>query len=203
VRAIAAGDPAGMERLYDRFASLVFGIALRVLRDRALAEEVVQETFVAAWKHAQRFDPARASARTWIAMIAHRRAVDSVRRQRFHDVVRIEIGDEVPGAPVAADALVEVLGRLDRDRVQVALASITHAQRQCIELAYYRGLTQQEIAVTIGAPLGTVKSRVRSGLMGLRAALARSDAETTSLVGFAVRRDPLRSSVGPGPVAVR
>lgn len=170
---IAAGDSGGVADIYDRHSAVVFGLAMRIANDRAIAEDVVQETFVSVWRCASGFDPAKASARTWILTIAHHRAVDAVRRRR-RPVISLN-GDE-DGAPVWApagpDVWPEVCARLDGAAVRLALAELPHVQRRTIELAYFGGMTQQEIAETTGAPLGTVKSRVRLGLSGLRRSLS-------------------------------
>jgi RNA polymerase sigma-70 factor (ECF subfamily) len=166
----ASGDAGAIAALYDRYASAVMGIALRVTGDREGAEDVVQETFVSVWKNAARFDPTRGSDRSWVLSIAHHRAVDVVRRRRIRPV-SLDGDVEVP-LPPGPDVWPEVMGRLDRAAIATALDALPDAQRRCIELAYMAGLTQQEIAIATGAPLGTVKSRVRMGLIRLHELLA-------------------------------
>ncbi len=175
---IAAGDSGGVADLYDRHSAMVFGIAIRVTNDHGLAEDVVQETFVSLWQGASGFDPAKASARTWILTIAHRRAVDAVRRRR-RPVLSLDLdADESPmWVPDAADVWTEVSARHDAAAVQRALAELPEAQRRSLELAYFGGLTQQEIAASTGAALGTVKGRVRLGLSSLRELLSPAEAE--------------------------
>jgi len=176
---IAAGDTEGVAGLYDRHSAMVFGLALRVTNDHGLAEDVVQETFVSVWQSASSFDPARASARTWILTIAHRRAVDAVRRRR-QPVLSLDINvDEPPlrSLPVAPDVWPEVSARLDGAAIQLALAELPIAQRRSLELAYFNGLTQLEIAAFTGDALGTVKGRVRLGLSTLRKLLSVVDAD--------------------------
>ncbi len=164
------GDPAGITALYDRYGPAVLALALRVVGDRTTAEDVVQETFVGVWKNAWRFDVGRGSARTWILSIAHHRAVDAVRRhRRIH--VPLEPGEEPIDMPSAPDVWPEVVGRLDRAAIVEALTALPEAQRHCIELAFFDGLTHQEIAAVTETPLGTVKSRIRAGLLRLRRSL--------------------------------
>jgi len=173
---IVAGDAGGVADLYDRHSAMVFGLALRVTNDQGLAEDVVQETFVSVWQAASSFDPTKASARTWILTIAHRRAVDAVRRRR-RPVLSLDLNDaDAPmRLPAVPDVWAEVSPRLDRVTVQVALAKLPEAQRLSLELAYFDGLTQQEIAAATGVPLGTVKGRVRLGLVRLHELLSADD----------------------------
>lgn len=176
---ISTGDRESVAGLYDRHSSMVFGLALRVTNDQGLAEEVVQETFVSVWQSAASFDPAKASARTWILTIAHRRAVEAVRRRR-QPVLSLDITVEepplrlVPGAPAAWP---EVSARLDGAAIQLALAELPIAQRRSLELAYFNGLTQLEIAAFTGAAPGTVKGRVRLGLSTIRELLSVVEAD--------------------------
>nr|WP_241429226.1 ECF RNA polymerase sigma factor SigK [Agrococcus sp. ARC_14] len=163
----AGGDQRAFAELYDATAPRVFGLVLRILVDRAQAEEVAQEVFLEAWRRAQRFDPERGAAISWLLQIAHARAVDRVRAsqaQRDRDA-RIGVRDmDVPIDDVAER--VEVT--LESARAKRALAALSDPQREAIELAYFGGLTQSEIAERIGAPLGTVKTRMRDGLRRMR-----------------------------------
>jgi RNA polymerase sigma-70 factor, ECF subfamily len=154
---------AALEQLYDRFAAPVYRIGLGLLRDRQLAEDVVQDTFVRIWRSAARFDPARASASTWIFTIARRAAID-VGRRRPPD------GGEPPEGLGRDDDAMEavVTGVVVRD----ALETLSAPHREVLELAYEAGLTQTTIAERLGLPLGTVKSRTYHGLQALREALA-------------------------------
>lgn len=169
VQRVAAGDQAAFAALYDEVAGLVHGIVLRVLRDPSMAEEVTQEVFVELWRQAPSFDPQRGAVKSWVATMAHRRAVDRVRseqasRRRDDRVGRLE--------PQVTDPVQdEVEDRLDRDRVGRALGQLTPLQRQTVELAYYGGHTYREVAVLLGLPEGTVKTRIRDGLQRLRAAM--------------------------------
>lgn len=168
--ATAAGDAAAFAALYDRVTPQVLGVALRVLRDRALAEEVTQEVLVEVWRKADRFDPDRGSAAGWITTLAHRRAVDRVRSEqaaRDRDD-RVSRRDEPRAYDNVAD---EVQVRLDHWQVRRALAELTDRQREAIELAYFGGYTYRDVAEVLGIPEGTAKSRLRDGLLRLRAAL--------------------------------
>jgi len=164
---VARGDEAAFEQVYDQVASAVFGLIRRVLRDPAQAEEVTQEVFVEVWRSATRFDAQRGSARTWVLMLAHRRAVDRVRsaqaRSDREDTVaarnRVRVFDEVAE---------EVELRLEHQQVRRCLESLTEVQRESVTLAFYGGYTYPEVATLLGAPLGTVKTRMRDGLIRLR-----------------------------------
>lgn len=145
----------------------MYGLATRITGDTALAQDVVQDAFVGVWRNASRFSSVRASARTWILSITHHRAVDALRRRRPTQ----ELPDPELPPPTQLtlpDVWLDVSQRLDADDVRRALESLSTVQREAIELAYFSGLTQQEIAARTGAPLGTVKSRVRLGLLALR-----------------------------------
>lgn len=166
--ALAHGDDAALAALYDRFGRVAYGIALRILREPGLAQDAVQDAFLTAWRTAASFDPTRGKASTWLLTIVHRRAVDVVRRE---DRRRGEVLDD--DAPIASgdETDEEAIVRDERRRVQAALATLSDNERQAIELAYYGGLSQSEIAERLGVPLGTVKSRMFAGLARLRGAL--------------------------------
>ncbi|SDS55011.1 RNA polymerase, sigma subunit, ECF family [Agrococcus carbonis] len=163
----ADGDERAFADLYDATAPRVFGLVLRILVDRSQAEEVAQEVYLEAWRSARRFDPARGAAISWLLQIAHARAVDRVRSsqaQRDRDA-RIGVRDvAVPVDEVAEHAEVA----LESARARQALAELSDVQRQAIELAYFGGLTQTEIAERLETPLGTVKTRMRDGMHRLR-----------------------------------
>jgi RNA polymerase sigma factor (sigma-70 family) len=163
VALVARGEEDALAALYDRFGRTAYGLALRVVRDAELAEDVVQEAFLSLWRSAGRFVPERSRAGTWLLTLVHRRAVDLVRREERRRAEPIE------SAPEAADAAAEEAPwlRLERERVQTALASLPDAQREAIELAYYGGFTQAELADRLGEPLGTIKSRMFAGLARL------------------------------------
>jgi RNA polymerase sigma factor (sigma-70 family) len=163
VALVARGEEDALAALYDRFGRTAYGLALRVVRYPALAEDVVQEAFLSLWRTAGRFVPERSRAGTWLLTLVHRRAVDLVRREERRRVEPLEL------APEAADATAQEAPwlRLERERVQAALARLPDAQREAIELAYYGGFTQAELADRLGQPLGTIKSRMFAGLARL------------------------------------
>jgi RNA polymerase sigma factor (sigma-70 family) len=169
VAMLARSDESALAELYDRFGRLAYGLALRVLRDEKLAEDAVQEAFLAAWRNADRFIPERGRAGTWLLTLVHRRAVDLVRRE---DRRRTEaLHERVEGAP-ADSAEDDAWLRMERERVQSALKKLPDQQREALELAYYGGFTQSELAERLGEPVGTIKSRMFSGLARLRELLA-------------------------------
>jgi RNA polymerase sigma factor (sigma-70 family) len=165
VALVARGEEWALAELYDRHGRLAYGLALRVVRDPALAEDAVQEAFLAVWRSAGRFVPERSKGSTWILTLVHRRAVDLVRREERR---RAEPLDEAEPAAMG-EATDEVAWlRFERERVQEALRALPDAQREAIELAYYGGFTQSELADRLGQPLGTIKSRMFAGLSRLR-----------------------------------
>lgn len=166
----AKGDQEAFAALYDRLAPSVVGVVRGVVRDPAQSEEVAQEVLVEVWRTAARFDPDRGSAKTWILTIAHRRAIDRVRSEQAHRDRDERIGhrDRVRAFDEVAEA-VEV--RLEHKAVREALDALTDLQREAVELAYYRGLTYREVAELLDTPLGTIKTRMRDGMIRLRDAL--------------------------------
>jgi RNA polymerase sigma-70 factor (ECF subfamily) len=164
----ARGEEFALAELYDRFGRVAYGLALRIVRDTALAEDAVQDAFLAIWRTAGRFMPERAKASTWILTLVHRRAVDLVRREERRRAEPLEAA--AAGMEVAADETAWL--RFERDRVQQALRTLPDQQREAIELAYYGGFTQSELADRLGLPLGTIKSRMFAGLSQLRKQLA-------------------------------
>jgi RNA polymerase sigma factor (sigma-70 family) len=168
VALLARGDEAALGALYDRFGRVAYGLALRILRDASLAEDAVQEAFLAAWRGADRFVAERAKASTWLLTFVHRRAIDSVRREERRKTEPLEAAPPQTAAAADEDALL----RLERERVQEALLSLPDAQRETLELAYFGGFTQAELADRLGQPLGTIKSRMFAGLTRLRELLA-------------------------------
>ena len=160
-------DESALGELYDRYGRVAYGLALRRVRDRALAEDAVHEAFLAVWRTAGRFTPERAKASTWILTLVHRRAVDLVRREERRRADPLD--DVEPATGGATDE--EAWLRAPRQVVQEALRKLPPDQREALELAYYGGLSQSEIAEKLGVPLGTVKSRMFAGLARLRDAL--------------------------------
>lgn len=165
--AVAKGDQRAFGELYDRYASRVYGLIRRVVRAPAIAEEVAQEVFVEAWRQARRFDADRGAAVTWLMTMAHRRAVDRVRsEQASRDREGRSQDRQVERAFDQTAEAAET--NLERERVRAALAELTPLQREAIEIAYYGGNTYRETADIVDAPLGTVKTRLRDGLVRLR-----------------------------------
>jgi RNA polymerase sigma-70 factor, ECF subfamily len=150
--------------LYDRHAGLCLHRAVDVLRNQALAEEAVQDAFLDLWKTAESFDPDRAAVRTWLCVLVHRRAVDIARREAKH-----HLADGVVSSPPSASYTAEelLLLQIDRRRVRAALDRLSPTQRQVIELAYWVGLTQSQIAIRCDVPVGTIKSRTFDALARL------------------------------------
>lgn len=174
VEAVAGADEDALGELYDRFGKVAYGLAYRVLKDASLAEDAVQEAFLQIWRGAGSYSPDRGKASTWLLTYVHRRAVDFVRREqarRTEPIVGEPKGSD-PGADEAAAT------RSRREIVQAALRRLPAEQREPIELAYYAGLTQTELAERLGQPLGTIKSRMFSGLQRLRVLLAEAGYES-------------------------
>ena len=170
---MARSEESALAELYDRFGRVAWGLAVRILRDEALAEDAVQDAFLTAWRTAHRFVPERAPARTWLLTLVHRRAVDLVRRQERRRAEPLEHAPEAATRPADDEAFLQ----LERERVQAALARLPDREREALELAYYGGFTQSELAERLGQPLGTIKSRMFTGLSRLRELLAEPVAE--------------------------
>lgn len=166
---VAGGDQSAFASLYDELSSMVFGIAKRVVRDATHAEEITQEVFVDLWRLAARFDTTKGNVRSWVATIAHRRAVDRVRSEQAHrNRERSEALAMVPETSGPAELAVD---RESRQRAVSALGRLSGPQREALELAYYGGLTHVEIADHLGIALGTAKTRIRDGLLRLRSVM--------------------------------
>jgi RNA polymerase sigma-70 factor (ECF subfamily) len=179
---VADGQLDSLQELYDRYKTMAYSIALRITADASLAEDVVQDAFLGVWRNAGRYVEGRGSVKTWMLSIVHHRAVDAVRRRRPTSEL-LEREDVPPPGLQLPDIWPDVAAGLDREAIAVAMTTLSDVQRQAIELAYWGGLTQQEIAERTGTPLGTVKSRVRLGLLALRRALVGDDEDPTE--GFA------------------
>jgi len=163
VALVARGEDAALAALYDRYGRVAYGLAVRVVRDPTLAEDAVQDAFLTVWRSAGRFVAERSKASSWILTIVHRRAVDVVRREERR---RSEPLAQPPPPPELTDDAAWL--RLERERVQQALKTLPDPQREALELAYYGGFTQSELADRLGQPIGTIKSRMFAGLRTLR-----------------------------------
>jgi RNA polymerase sigma-70 factor, ECF subfamily len=164
---VARGDQAAYEGVYDRLAGPVYGLIRKVVRDLAQSEEVAQEVMLEIWRSASRFDPAKGSAMTWAMMIAHRRAVDRVR-----SVTAETQRDQKSAAAAAVIAVDEVAdaveANLERERVRRCLDTLTDIQRESVTLAYYGGYSYREVSGLLSVALGTIKTRIRDGLIRMR-----------------------------------
>jgi len=169
---MAGGDVNALEGLYERYRTMAYSIALRITADQTLAEDVVQEAFLGAWRNAARYVAGRGSVKTWLLSIVHHRAIDAIRRRRpTSELPETDTSSAQPEALTLPDIWAAVAEGLDRVAIADALAAISSVQREAIELAYFGGLTQVEISDRLGLPLGTVKSRMRLGLLALRRVL--------------------------------
>jgi RNA polymerase sigma-70 factor (ECF subfamily) len=167
---LADGELDALEDLYDRYKTMAYSIAYRITNDATLAEDVVQDAFLGVWRNAARYMEGRGSVKTWLLAIVHHRAIDAVRRRRpTTELPDLELPP--PAAFTLPDVWAEVASILDAETVQAALGALSDVQREAIELAYFGGLTQQEIAERTATPLGTVKSRMRLGLLTMRRTL--------------------------------
>jgi RNA polymerase sigma factor (sigma-70 family) len=189
IQRIVAGDQRALGELYDRWSKPAFSLARRVCADEGLAEDVVQEVFIAFWREPGRFDPARGAFSSWLLTLVHHKAVDAVRREsaiRRRTVPAAEDGEEWsvapgPGADQAA------LGAVVAGQVRDALGRLPDEQREALALAYYGGYTQREVATLTGVPLGTVKSRMFTGVQRLRSVLGPLLGEVASDFGGGAR----------------
>ncbi|MEU0395217.1 sigma-70 family RNA polymerase sigma factor [Streptomyces sp. NPDC006208] len=170
---VARGDQGAFSRLYDAVCGPVLGLIRAVLRDPAQSEEVTQEVLIEVWRTAVRYEPSRGSAMTWILTLAHRRAVDRVRSARAA-TDRERRAALLDQGRAYDEVTEEVEARLEREQVRRCLQGLTELQRQSVTLAYYRGLTYREVAELLAVPLGTVKTRLRDGLIRLRDCLGVS-----------------------------
>ena len=171
---VGRGDEEALGALYDRFARASYALALRIVRDRALAEDAVQEAFLTIWRSASTFAAERARPSTWILTLVHRRSVDLVRREERR---RADPIDDL-AQPAVESTEEEAALRSKRRAVQDALRRLPDEQREALELAYYGGYTQSELAERLGQPLGTIKSRMFTGLARLRDLLAETGLDT-------------------------
>ena len=169
---IADGELDALDELYERYKTMAYSIAYRITTDATHAEDVVQDAVLGAWRNAARYVEGRGSVKTWLLAIVHHRAIDAIRRRR--PASELPDADAVPPQALRMpDVWGEVAANLDAEAVRAALTVLSDVQREAIELAYFRGLTQVEIAEQTNTPLGTVKSRMRLGLLAMREVLAR------------------------------
>jgi len=176
IEAAASGNERAIASLYDRYGGVLYAVAYRIVGQRADAEEVVIEAFAQVWREAPRFEPTRGTVAGWLTMIARSRALDMVRARSRRERITATAAADRPGvSPGMSDWRPDAVGALDdaerRSRVKAALEVLSPPQRQAIELAYFEGLSQSEIAERLQEPLGTVKTRVRLGMQKLREAL--------------------------------
>lgn len=176
MRRMAAGDGSALAEIYDRHGRSMFSLAVRILRDQSDAEEIVQDVFAQAWRQAARYDTTRGAVVAWLLMMARSRAIDRLRARRGQPPLQ---GDHHAALRDAADVAppvdVALLTADQAARVRAALESLPDAQRAAIELAFHEGLTHTEVAERLEQPLGTIKTRIRLGLLRLRAALPSGD----------------------------
>jgi RNA polymerase sigma-70 factor (ECF subfamily) len=166
VERMGRGDEQALAAIYDRHGRTAYALAVRILRDPHLAEDAVQEAFLGLWRSAAAFDASRSAPATYLHVLVHRRAVDLVRREERRRVAAPEVGSPIElSVPSTEDV---ALLRETRARVRAALDRLTGSQHQVLELAYYGGLSQSEVAERLGLPLGTVKSRTHAALMRLQ-----------------------------------
>lgn len=161
------GDEVAFAELYDALSPAVYGLTRRVVRDPAQAEEVTQEVFIDVWRSSPRFDPARGAARSWVLTIAHRRAVDRVRSAQA-STDREQRAAQASGSRDFDEVVEAVETRLEVEAVRRCLQALTDLQREAVSLAYYGGQTYAQVATGLGIPLGTIKTRLRDGLIRLR-----------------------------------
>jgi len=159
-----SGDQSALAELYDRYSSVVYAVALRVLGDTGAAEDVLQEVFLQLWRNPGAFDAARGSLGAWLAVITRNRAIDSLRRRRPETNIEDVIVSVAPDLAAAADS------SRAAEKIRDVLGTMPVSQRSALEMAYFEGMSHSEIADRTGEPLGTIKTRIRAGLMTLRKA---------------------------------
>jgi RNA polymerase sigma-70 factor (ECF subfamily) len=174
LRGVAGGDEAALSALYDRYKLILFGLLLRILHSRAEAEDCLQEIFLQVWRQADSFDEARGRPFTWLVTLARSRAIDRLRSLSSRDRTARDSAREA--VEETSDAVTDAIRSEQSRVVRAALATLPEEQRRVLELAYYEGLTQSEIAGRLNQPLGTIKTRTRSGMMKLKELLKESDA---------------------------
>jgi len=185
VARLSRGDSNALEQLYDRFGRPAYSLARRILADEGLAEDVVQEVFIALWRQPEKYDPSRGAFSSWLLAMTHHKAVDAVRREEALRRRRSRAADEdeslLGTAAAGADIDDQVISRIQGDGVRQALLDLPEVQRQALTLAYFGGYTQREVAALTGAPLGTVKTRMLAGMRRLKDVLGGKAASEFAL----------------------
>ena len=169
LHAVAQGDEAALARLYDAYRVILFGLLVRILNSREEAEDILQDVFIQVWRRAKDFDEKRGRPFTWLVTLARSRAIDRLRQLGARQ--RLATGAAQEQTESVSDALSDTIRVAQRETVRQALAELPEEQRNTLVLAYFDGLTQSEIATKLNAPLGTIKTRMRSGMIKLRALL--------------------------------
>ncbi len=173
IEKMMAGDESALSTLYDRYSAMLFGMLMRILQDRQAAEEVLQDLFLQLWRNAGQFDASRGSLPAWLMVIGRNRAISRLRGRRDREVLEEEEGDFAGTFASARTLKTKLRATSWRATVSAALGQLPVEQRQAVELAYFEGMTQSEIASKTGIPLGTVKTRVRTAMQTLRQILAQ------------------------------
>ncbi len=168
IERMMAGDEAALSTLYDRYSAMLFGMLMRILRDQQAAEEVLQDLFLQLWRNAAQFDAGRGSLPAWLMVIGRNRAISRLRGRRDREVLEEEEGDYANTFASSQNIEDETVRAELARNISAALAQLPDEQRQAVELAYFEGMTQSEIANRTGTPLGTVKTRVRTAMQTLR-----------------------------------
>jgi len=171
LHAVARGDEAALARLYDAYRVILFGLLVRILNSREEAEDILQDVFIQVWRRAKDYDEKRGRPFTWLVTLARSRAIDRLRQLGARQ--RLATGAAQEQTETVSDALTDTIRVAQRETVQQALAELPEEQRNTLMLAYFEGLTQSEIAAKLKAPLGTIKTRMRSGMIKLRALLGK------------------------------
>ena len=171
LKRVAEGDDSALSSLYDRYSGMLTALVQRIVRDPSDAEEIVQRVFLQAWKQADRYDPSRSSASTWLVLIARSRAIDLIRSRKVKDRTLEAVQQEKKGQYTSNEGGERVWLDERRERLSVEMAKLPAEQREILEMAFYQGMTQREIAESTGTPLGTVKTRSLLAMKKMRAAL--------------------------------
>jgi RNA polymerase sigma-70 factor, ECF subfamily len=170
MKAVAAGDETALAQVYDRYRVILFGLLMRILNNREEAEDVLQEVFLQVWRRAADFDESRGRPFTWLVTLARSRGIDRLRSLAARE--RVAIAGAREESELVSDAATDAFRSEQRGLVSTALSQLPEEQKKPLMLAYFDGLTQSEIATRLGAPLGTVKTRMRTGMLKLRELLA-------------------------------